>query len=436
MNKRFSNFLKSLGPGILFASTCIGVSHMVQSTRAGAVYGFGLLWAVMAANLFKYPFFEFGSRYANATGESIIDGYRRTGKWMLWLYFAITLLSMFFVAAAVGAVTAGFMDNLFGVTNWIGRRGIWWTTGGLFTICIAILLAGKYKALDSLIKIIGSVLLISTLVAVVLTLERGPATSEPFNWFNSEVLDPSHAGFAFLIALMGWMPSAIDLSSWNSLWTLERIKQTGYRPKLKETLYDFNFGYIASAVLGPCFLVLGAFLMFGTGRTMPSGSGDFANAVIGLYTETMGQWSYLLIAASGFSIMFGTCIAIFDGYSRVMERILLLLHSGISDKPVDKAGIGSGKSSNTNVYNVTLLLIGVGAFTIIYFFGKSLKNLVDLATTISFLVAPLIAIVNFRLVSGKLMPTHSKPPRWLHLLAILGIVFLSSFAVIFVWWKI
>ena len=35
---------KTLGPGILFASTAIGVSHLVQSTRAGANYGFGLLF--------------------------------------------------------------------------------------------------------------------------------------------------------------------------------------------------------------------------------------------------------------------------------------------------------------------------------------------------------------------------------------------------------
>ena len=37
--------LKAVGPGILFAGACIGVSHLVQSTRAGAGYGFDLLWA-------------------------------------------------------------------------------------------------------------------------------------------------------------------------------------------------------------------------------------------------------------------------------------------------------------------------------------------------------------------------------------------------------
>ena len=63
------NLLKTLGPGILFASTAIGVSHLVQSTRAGADYSFGLLIAIVLANVLKYPFFEYGSRYANDTNK-------------------------------------------------------------------------------------------------------------------------------------------------------------------------------------------------------------------------------------------------------------------------------------------------------------------------------------------------------------------------------
>ncbi|MEM1002339.1 MAG: divalent metal cation transporter, partial [Bacteroidota bacterium] len=58
--------LKKLGPGLLFAGAAIGVSHLVQSTRAGADYGMGLLWALILVNLFKYPFFEFGARYTGA----------------------------------------------------------------------------------------------------------------------------------------------------------------------------------------------------------------------------------------------------------------------------------------------------------------------------------------------------------------------------------
>lgn len=51
-------FLKKLGPGLLFAGAAIGVSHLVQSTKAGAEFGFGLIWALLLCNFFKYPFFS------------------------------------------------------------------------------------------------------------------------------------------------------------------------------------------------------------------------------------------------------------------------------------------------------------------------------------------------------------------------------------------
>ena len=54
--------LKAMGPGLLWAGAAVGVSHLVQSTRAGANFGFAMLWVVIVANLFKYTAFEFGPR--------------------------------------------------------------------------------------------------------------------------------------------------------------------------------------------------------------------------------------------------------------------------------------------------------------------------------------------------------------------------------------
>ena len=47
------NFINKLGPGLLFAGAAIGVSHLVQSTRAGADFGWGLLWALLIVNLLR-----------------------------------------------------------------------------------------------------------------------------------------------------------------------------------------------------------------------------------------------------------------------------------------------------------------------------------------------------------------------------------------------
>lgn len=72
--------LACIGPGILLAGAAIGVSHRVQATRAGAEFGFGMLGLLILACLTKYPFLEFGPRYAAATGEDLVEGYRRLSK--------------------------------------------------------------------------------------------------------------------------------------------------------------------------------------------------------------------------------------------------------------------------------------------------------------------------------------------------------------------
>ena len=97
--------LRKLGPGLLFAGAAIGVSHLVQSTRAGADFGWGLIWALVLVNLFKYPFFQFGPRYALATGESLLDGYKKLGKVICGFIF-LNLATMFTIQTAVTIVTA------------------------------------------------------------------------------------------------------------------------------------------------------------------------------------------------------------------------------------------------------------------------------------------------------------------------------------------
>lgn len=425
------SLLKALGPGILFASTCIGVSHLVQSTRAGADYGFDLVWAIVLANLFKYPFFEFASRYANATGTSIIDGYKRLGKGVLWLYLIITVATMFFVCAVVTVVTGGFMDNLFSITPKIATLGVPYPYLGapvlVLVVCAGILFAGKYKLLDSMIKVIGAILLVSTVLAFVLALLNGSKGDVEFHVFNLDEVLP----VGFLIALMGWMPTALDLSSWNSLWTVARIKQTGYHPKLKETLFDFNFGYLASAILALFFVTLGAYLMYGTGEISPKGPGPFAASVVDMYTSALGGWSYWIIAPAAFSIMFGTAIAVFDGYSRSVSRIMVLLrYSDKSSKEIETKKVE---------YNGTLIILASVAFGILVYTdvlnpntkSQGFKSLVDFTTAFSFVVAPVIAILNLILVRKKYIGERFEPPIWKRILSYAGIVFLIAFSVFY-----
>ncbi|WP_242135175.1 NRAMP family divalent metal transporter [Aestuariivivens marinum] len=412
---------KTLGPGILFASTAIGVSHLVQSTRAGANFGFGLVLFIIAANVFKFPFFEFGARYANATGKTLIDGYKRLGNYAIWIYFLVTICSMFFVSAAVVLVTTGFMDNLFGLS-------VLWPTFNLFPIAlvflvtVSLLMSGKYNFLDHFIKIVGIVLLISTLIVFILTLINGPAEHVE-HFIHPHIFDDT--SIMFIIALMGWMPTAMDMSTWVSLWTVAKMKSSNYHPTLKETLFDFNFGYWVSAFLSLCFVTIGAYLIYGTGKTLPAGSVGFADGVIKLYTTTIGDWSYLIIATAAFSIMFGTCIGLFDGYARTLQRTTTILFAKNDNKETD----------SRNVYIWSLVILAIGSFAINAFFSGQFKILIDLATTISFLIAPLVAVANFKLVSSKYIDKAFLPGKLMKLISWLGILFLTGFAFFYMYVK-
>lgn len=405
-----AKFIKTLGPGILFATTAIGVSHLVQSTRAGAEYGFELIAFVIIANVLKFPFFEFGSRYANATGKSLIHGYYKMGKGMLLMYLFITILSMFTVAAAVTYVCVGLMINLFQLTLSPADASIF-----LMGICMVLLVSGKFSLLDGLIKLIGAVLLLSTLAAFLITLINGPIVS-----FEELVpaLDYNKENLFFIIALMGWMPTAVDLSTWNSIWTLERIKQTDYLPTLKETLREFNLGYWISAGLSICFVTLGAFLIYGSDIELSNNSADFANQLIGMFTSTLGDGAYYFITVSAFSVMFSTCITVYDGYARAMSETT--------------AHLLDASRKEIKTYKFWLFIVLIGAYIVINNFLGDFKALIDLATIISFIIAPIIAIVNFRLVCSNDLTDEEKPNRFMRILSVLGIVYLLSFSLLFV----
>lgn len=410
MNKDLTHLLKAFGPGILFASTCIGVSHLVQSTRAGADFGYALVLFIIAALVFKYPFFEFGSRYAAATKKSLLEGYLAEGKWVLWVYFLLSLGSMFTVTAAVTFVTAGMLNNLTGLT--IDPA---YLSGGILLFCTLVLAVGKYGILDSLLKIVGAVLLVSTLVAFFAAVVKGRVI--PVEGFVPKELT-DRSSIIFIIALMGWMPTAVDLSTWNSLWAIERMKQTGYVPKLKEILFDFKFGYWVTAILAICFLTLGANVMYGTGVELSGNSTTFAHQVVTLFTNALGDWSYLVIATAAFSTMFSTTITVVDGFGRAMGETIRLLF-------FKDAGVRT-------TYTWMMVTVAVVSFFFILLLSSNLKDLVDLATILSFLIAPVIALINYRVITSKQIAPEYQPGTKLIWLARSGIVFLSVFALIYV----
>ena len=405
-----SGITKTIGPGILYAGAAIGASHLVQSTRAGANFGFGIIWAVILINIFKYPFFEYAYRYTAATGKSMLEGYRYLGKWAITIYFILSLCTAIVNFAAIVIVCSGLAGFFFNL-----QINILFISIALLIGILLMLFIGHYALLDITMKLIIVVLSIATIIAFIISLNHGIQIQEGF--VAPDLWDV--AGITFLIALMGWMPTPIEASVWPSLWTLERKKQTKYESNYKEILFDFHTGYIGSAIMAIFFLGLGALVLYGSGEQFSSSSITFSGQLVSVYSNTFGSWSMTIIAGIALLTMFSTALTVIDGYPRALEAAVNEIKPTL-------------KKYSPKLYWIWVSFLSLVAILIIGVFTSSMKILLDFATIISFLAAPLFAYINFRVVKSSFMPQEHHPSKWLTALSWAGIIFLLGFSMLFI----
>ena len=394
------NKLKRLGPGLLFAGAAIGVSHLVYSTRAGADYGWGLLWAFLIINAFKYPFFEFGPRYAIATGETLLDGYNKIGKKYLWFYAILNTTNMFTIQAAVTIVTAGLAAHFFGISADIS---VWGSL--IIIISSSLLIIGKYNLLDKLMKLIIVILSICTFLSFILAINNSTEFA-PLH----QIL-PKDSGLLFLIAFMGWMPAPMDISIWHSIWSVEKQREIK-NISFKETIYDFNVGYITTIFLGFCFIGLGSLVMFNTEIEFSDKGLVFAGQLIDLYTLNLGKSFTGIISLAAFTTMLSTTITTLDASPRAFSKTIQLLFEKDKD-----------------YYLFFLFILSFGTIGIFLFFQSEMGFLVQIATVLSFLTTPFFAWINLKLITSEFIPKKFRPSKLLIIFSWFGLVFLSAFTI-------
>jgi Mn2+/Fe2+ NRAMP family transporter len=415
MNKehRLSNLIKAIGPGFLFAGAAIGGSHLVQSTRAGASYGFELVLLVILVNLFKMPFFEYGKRYLAATGKNLIYGYAQYGKWAVGMFFGLSLISSIANIAGVTIVSAGLLSFLLQLLFNI-NAGVDLLSAIIMVLSIVIIAGGKYSVLDKIIKTLIIILAISTIIALVLALFKGQQASPDF--ISPEMLNA--VGIGFMISLMGWMPAPIEASVWISVWGDERSNQTGYKPTMNEHKIDFYIGFIGTGLLALVFLALGAYVMYGTGEQFAASGVGFSSQLVKLYSDTIGDWSAPIISIVAFVTMASTVLTVIDAYPKTLVISASYLFKRI-------------KTNNISILILTVTLSFL-ALLIIFRFTNHMKNLIDLATIISFLTATVFAYLNFIVVIGIDFPQEHRPGIFMRVLSVMGIIFFAGFSIIFV----
>ena len=411
------SLLKTIGPGLLFASSAIGTSHLVLSTRAGAHHGMIFLGIILLTLVLKYPLYEFGTRYSIATKETLISAYRKQGILALLLFFAIVTINMFAVNAAISAVCAGLLSTMLGLDLAAPLLA-----GIVLAITVGILFLGNYSVLDNFIKLLSVILLLTVTTAFCAVLIKGAPERIP-DFASTDILEG--AGLALLISLLGWMPAGMEASTMNSIWVVEKIRSTKYQPTLKEGLFDFKLGYVFTTVLAVMFLTIGAYTVYGTGQLLEGNAVQFSNKLIQVFTSNLGQWSYWVIALAAFGTIYGTLITVMDAFTRsfVISLEELITHPKNENDRVE--------SINRN-YKILLPILGLGSFLLYYSSASSMIKILEFATILGFLTSPIIAYLNLRAITSEDVDEHLRPAPWLRYVAYVGLFSMVVFALFYV----
>lgn len=265
-----------------------------------------------------------------------------------------------------------------------------------------------YRFLDSLAKWVMTALTIATVLAVVVALfkhrEYAPNFEAPTPW--------SMAVLPFIVSLMGWMPCPIEISAINSMWSVEKRKTVNMSED--DAVFDFNTGYVGTAILALIFCALGALIQFGSGEEVQGASAAYIAQFVNMYAEVLGEWARFLITLIAFLCIFGTVITVIDGYSRANNESLRLL-------------LGKKKSSQKALYAWMTVTAAVG-LVIVYLFAGNVASMLRFAMIASFITTPFFGYLNYSLVNNK---EHQIKP-WLKVLSIIGLIYLFGFALFFI----
>ena len=377
------------GPGLVFTGAAIGTSHLVQSTRAGAMFGLALVVVIVLANVLKYPAYRFASDFAHSRGRSLLTGYRELGMWALLLFLVLVTPLVPIIWAALGAATAGILTVLIGPVVPVPVLAAL-----VIVAATALLLIGGYGLLDKVNAWLLAFLTIATLITTITVLPRVEwATLVDFSWTRET------AALLFIVALAGFMPNPMDVSVALSLWKVEgdRLLPEGAHPPLEEARRGFLWPYVLTAFMAVCFCIMGAGVMHPDGVAPLPDAPGFAGQLVGLYRAALGDWAALLAALAALSVMLTTVIAGIDAYSRISAASLAIFQGreDISYSRRDYAGF-------------CLLFVAIALVTI-FTLLKDLTGFLDLVTSASFVIAPVVALLNHLVVTRCEMGDEARP---------------------------
>lgn len=421
-----------LGPSFIWMLSAAGSGELLFTPRIAALYGYSLLWALLAAVILKWFINGEIGRFTVCTGATILEGFKRLPgprNWAIWLI----LVPQIFVAIATVAGLAGAAATaLILVTG--GTVQLW--TVIIILVTAAIVLLGQYDGVEKVSSSIGIARTIAVVIAAVIVFPS-------FQQLGAGVVPqiPQNVQYQEVLPWLGFMLAGAAGLMWYSYWVGAR----GYGTAALKQEQPIDFagvgrqerrhlkGWITQMLLSNTLAVVGAllaalsFLILGGELLRPQGivpqEEQVAETLGQLLGNLWGPFGFWFMIAIVFITFCSTTLSVQDGFGRMFADGTQIILQGF--------GVRGGRWTNEKFLQRFYLLVLLAALPIAIYliFGKPIA-LLQMAGGIEAAHIPIVTGLTLYL-NHRMLPQELRPSKVILAGTVIAGLFFAVFAIIY-----
>jgi len=377
-------WLAIFGPGAVIASLTIGVGELIFSSRAGALFGYRLLWFFLLVLALKWVLVLASARHIVLTGAHPFQRWMELPGPRGWFPLVFFLLAVpcfpiwvCFHAGTVGTLLASLTGTSAGLNG--GAHLLW---GMAVLACVLVLSAsGGYRALECVQLWIVVLMLAAVGVSVFfirpdwfeflkgmfvpqalaypdwVTPATFPEIAARPVWLETTtyvgVIGGSSYDYLAYVSYLRekhWGRAGMDAFPKTALENTPAAETTLLRGWLRAPLVDCTMSFAAVLIFTGIFVVCGA-VVLGPQHKIPGGSNLLA--LQAEFVAAVHPWFRHIYFAGAFLAVFGTLYGTIEVAPTILRELALAL------------GRGHGEAQQARLRKWSIAWVGLGGFAIL-----------------------------------------------------------------------
>jgi len=375
----------------------VGPRDLVSNSIAGASYGYSLLWLLVVTLSVRFVILDASARYVMVTGQTLLSGFGRGGRWVIWLAFVVMLLRKH-LSSLVKITILGAAGHALVPLPTVYSAAIWgwvsWVAG------FALMYWGRYRAVERFSKPLAVILGGCLAAAAVMS---KPDVGSLLEGMFTPAMPESRGLYGPFLVLVAVMSAAAG--STGNLKYSAYIHEKGWRDIsfLRTQRVDLLLSGLG------IFAMLAMIQIAAAGALRPQGIlvGELDD-LIPMFTRVLGEAGGIVFAVSIWSAVFSSYLGSGTGYGLMIADAY---HRHLRRPATDLGPDQDGGSAHLPAYRWIVLYTFLSPLYVFLTDWKPI-GLVLVQSVSSVLSLPVIIFIILRLSADKkIMGDHAN--HWL-----------------------